>query len=102
MAANTQRNAAAFMKATAEQHAALMERLLARSTRPARDPIDLNQRVANVLAGIGNGVGSIVGAAPAARDNFHVALNAQREIQAAQTVLFAKELAEKVLRLRGM
>jgi hypothetical protein len=93
MAANTTRNDAAFIAA----RNALAEKLMAK--REARTSgVGFAQAVANKVAGAGNGIGVVIGAAPAMRDNFGVAYAAQRELQAARTAAYALEQAEKVLR----
>jgi hypothetical protein len=93
MAANTTRNDQAFIATRDALAAKLLEK---RATRSAGG--GFTQAVANRIAGAGNGIGIIAGATPAMRDNFSVAMNAQREIQAARTARYAIEQAEKVLR----
>jgi hypothetical protein len=93
MAANTTtRNDQAFIAA----RDALAAKLLAK--REARAGSGFTQALANGVANIGNGIGTVAGAAPAARDNFMVALNSQRELQASRTAQYALAQAEKVLR----
>ena len=94
MAANTSaRTDAAFINARNELAAKLMAKREARSSGTG-----FAQAIANRVAGAGNGIGIIAGAAPAMRDNFGVAYSAQRELQAARTAAYALEQAEKVLR----
>ena len=94
MAANTStRTDAAFINARNELAAKLMAKREARSSGTG-----FAQAIANRVAGAGNGIGVIAGAAPAMRDNFGVAYAAQRELQAARTAAYALEQAEKVLR----
>ncbi len=97
MAANTQRNDAAFLSAQKELAARFAT---ARQSRPSN--WDITQSLANVTSRVGNSVGVIIGAMPAARDNFTIARESQREIQAQRSAIYAMEQAEKVLRLRGM
>ncbi len=92
MAANTQRNDQAFIAA----RDALAAKLLAK--REARVGSGFTQALANGVAGAGNGIGVVAGAVPAMRDNFMVAMNSQRELQASRTAQFALAQAEKVLR----
>lgn len=92
---NTDRNDAAFIAA----RDALAAKLLAK--REARAPVagaGFAQAAANALARSGNGVGTIIGAAPAAKDNFAIAYASQRELQAAKSAAYALEMAEKVLK----
>ena len=93
MAANTQRNDQAFIAARDALAAKLLAKREARSSGTG-----FAQAIANRVAGAGNGIGVIAGAAPAMRDNFGVAYAAQRELQAARTAAYALEQAEKVLR----
>ena len=98
MAANTSaRTDAAFINARNELAAKLMAKREARSSGTG-----FAQAIANRVAGAGNGIGVIAGAAPAMRDNFTIARESQREIQAQRSAIYAMEQAEKVLRLRGM
>lgn len=93
MAANTSaRNDQAFLAAQKE----LAAKLLAK--REARVGSGFTQALANGVAGAGNGIGVVAGAVPAMRDNFMVAMNSQRELQASRTAQFALAQAEKVLR----
>lgn len=92
MAANTQRNDQAFIAA----RDALAAKLLAK--REARVGSGFTQALANGVAGAGNGIGVVAGAVPAMRDNFMVAMNSQRELQASRTAQYALAQAEKVLR----
>ena len=96
MAANTSRNDAAFLSAQKELAARFST---ARQSRPSN--WDVTQAVANGVSRVGNSVGVIIGAMPAARDNFTIARESQREIQAQRSALYAMEQAEKVLRLQG-
>ena len=98
MAANTSaRNDQAFIAAQKELAARFAT---ARTRRPS--DWDVTQSLANGVSRVGNSVGVIIGAMPAARDNFTIARESQREIQAQRSALYAMEQAEKVLRLRGM
>lgn len=76
--------------------AALAEKLLAKRTAYGRE-FNLSQTLADRVSRMGTGLGTVIGAVPAARDNFGVALNAQRQLQASKTAAYALELAEKVL-----
>jgi len=76
---------------------ALAEKLLNKRESYARERWSVAQTVANAVANAGNGIGVIIGATPAMRDNFMVALNAQRQLQASKTAAYALEMAEKVL-----
>ena len=97
MAANTSaRTDAAFLSAQKELAARFAT---ARQSRPGN--WDVTQAVANGVSRVGNSVGVIIGAIPAARDNFTIARESQREIQAQRSALYAMEQAEKVLRLQG-
>ena len=75
---------------------ALAEKLLAKRTAYGRE-FNLSQTLADRVSRMGTGLGTVIGAVPAARDNFGVALNAQRQLQASKTAAYALELAEKVL-----
>ena len=96
MAANTQRNDQAFIAA----RDALAAKLLAK--REARVGSGFTQAIANGVAGAGNGIGVVAGAVPAMRDNFMVAMNSQRELQASRTAQYALAQAEKINKLLGM
>ena len=74
---------------------ALAEKLLAKRTAYGRE--FLSQTLADRVSRMGTGLGTVIGAVPAARDNFGVALNAQRQLQAARTAEYALRMAEKVL-----
>ena len=76
--------------------AALAEKLLAKRTAYGRE-FNLSQTLADKVARVGTGIGTVIGAVPATRDNFGVALNAQRQLQAARTAEYALRMAEKVL-----
>jgi len=76
--------------------AALAEKLLAKRTAYGRE-FNLSQTLADRVSRMGTGLGTVIGAVPAARDNFGVALNAQRQLQASKTAAYALEMAEKVL-----
>ena len=91
---NTGRSDAEFLAARNE----LAARLLTKRTTAARERVGLAQAAANAVANAGNGIGIVAGAAPAMRDNFAVAFQAQRELQAARTAQYALEMAEKVLK----
>lgn len=75
---------------------ALAEKLLAKRTAYGRE-FNLSQTLADRVSRMGTGLGTVIGAVPAARDNFGVALNAQLQLQASKTAAYALELAEKVL-----
>ena len=75
---------------------ALAEKLLAKRTAYGRE-FNLSQTLADRVSRMGTGLGTVIGAVPATRDNFGVALNAQRQLQASKTAAYALELAEKVL-----
>ena len=75
---------------------ALAEKLLAKRTAYGRE-FNLSQTLADKVSRMGTGLGTVIGAVPAARDNFGVALNAQRQLQASKTAAYALEMAEKVL-----
>ena len=91
---NTDRNDAAFLAARND----LAQKLLSKRTAYARERVGVAQTLANAVANAGNGIGVIAGAAPAMRDNFGVAFQAQRELQAARTAAYALKMAEKVLK----
>lgn len=76
--------------------AALAEKLLAKRTAYGRE-FNLSQTLADKVARVGTGVGTVIGAVPAAGHNFTVALQAQRELQASKTAEYALQMAEKVL-----
>ena len=76
---------------------ALAEKLLAKRTAYGRE-FNLSQTLADRVSRMGTGLGTVIGAVPAARDNFGVALNAQRQLQASKTAAYALEMAEKVLK----
>ena len=74
----------------------LAKKLLAKRESYGRE-LNLSQTLADRVSRMGTGIGTVIGAVPAARDNFGVALNAQRQLQAARTASYALEMAEKVL-----
>jgi len=75
---------------------ALAEKLLAKRTAYGRE-FNLSQTLADRVSRMGTGLGTVIGAVPAMRDNFMVALNAQCQLQASKTAAYALEMAEKVL-----